>query len=528
MAGEVVKNEKLSLEPLPVLKERVSPCRALCPLENGIPQWMEKVKNADWEGAWQIIRGYNPFPAITGHVCYRFCQDECNREQWDEALAIGEIEKAIGLWRHDHYKPGSVRELKAGHKKVAVIGSGPAGLSCAYYLNLMGAVVTVFEKLPLIGGLLATGIPEYRFPRHVLQKEIEILKSEGIKFKTDFEASKDKNFAYLLDHYDAVILATGAQSSQMLTISGADLLGITAAIEFLRDVHLGKIQKVEGHVVVIGGGNAALDAACVARLRGAEKVTLLYRRSEVEMPAHPDEIKAAKEAGVNFIFNTVLEEFKGEGKVESVRTARTAASRRGEAIRVLPDTDCTIRCNQVIIAAGQGSSLSEFAPFFPEQEQDVNSLRKNGGYLKTSGNRNTIILAAGDIVTGPDTVARAIFSGRRTSLILSDLLGISEEQEKIRGHVVKPLSESQKENTVGFDMLNPQFYLKQKSNPSSPQKEAARCFSCGFCNSCGVCWSLCPDFAIKKENGRYEFIYAYCKNCNICVSECPSGSLEME
>lgn len=525
MSGGVVKDKEISLEPLPVLKERVSPCRAQCPLENGIPRWMEKVKNADWEGAWQIIKGYNPFPAITGHVCYHFCQDKCNREQWDEAIAIGEIEKAIGLWRLENYRTGSHREPKPGHKKIAVVGSGPAGLSCAYYLNAMGAGVTVFEKLPLAGGLLATGIPEYRFPRHILKKEIEILKSEGIKFKTGFEAEKEENFAYLQDNFDAIVLATGAQSSQTLNIDGADLSGITAAIEFLRDVHLEKIQKIEGRVVVIGGGNAALDAASVAKLRGAEEVTLLYRRSEDEMPAHQDEIKAAKETGVNFIFNTVLEEFKGEEKVKSVRTARTASSRRGEAIKVLPGTDRTIMCDLVIIAAGQESGLEEFKRFFQEQSKGINALLKDGAYLKTSKN---IILAAGDCITGPDTVAGAIFSGRKISLLLSDLLEFPAEHEEIIDSIARPLSASQKENVVGFESLNPHFYLKQGSNPSLPEREAARCFSCGFCNSCGVCWAFCPDFAVKRDNGGYEFIYDYCKNCSICVSECPSGSLMME
>jgi NADPH-dependent glutamate synthase beta subunit-like oxidoreductase/Pyruvate/2-oxoacid:ferredoxin oxidoreductase delta subunit len=523
MSGGTVKYEKKSLEPLPALKEKVSPCRIQCPLENGISQWMGKVKNADWEGAWNIIKCYNPFPAITGYTCYQFCRDKCNREQWDEAIAIGEIEKAIGFWRHDNYRTGSIR-IKPQQKKVAIVGSGPAGLSCAYYLNQMGAEVTVLEKLPLAGGLLATGIPEYRLPRNILKKEVEILQSEGIIFKTGFDAAKDENNAYLQENFDAIVLAAGAQSSRALTIKGADLKGITGAIDFLREVHLKKAQEIDGRAVVVGGGNAAMDAACVAKLQGAEEVTLLYRRSESEMPAHPDEIEAAKKAGVKFIFNAIIEDFMGDKKVESVRTMRTAFSHRGDAIKIIPGTDEILECNLVVIAAGQESSLAEFTQFLPGQNQEVGSLLGDGAYLKTSKN---IVLAAGDSVTGTGTVAGAIFSGRKASLTLSSLLLPPEEMKDINKIIASPLTATQKENVIDFDSLNPHFYVKQGSCLPSPEKEAARCFSCGFCNNCGVCWALCPDFAIKKENGHFEFVYDYCKSCKICVSECPSGSLEM-
>ncbi len=523
MSGGTVKYQRISLVPLPALKEKVSPCRASCPLENGIPQWMDKVKNADWEGAWNIIKCYNPFPAITGYTCYQFCRDKCNREQWDEAIAIGETEKAIGLWHHDNYKPDGIRS-KSEPKKVAIVGSGPAGLSCAYYLNLMGAEVTVLEKLPLIGGLLATGIPEYRLPRNILKKEVEILQSQGIIFKTGFDAAKDENFAYLQENFDAVVLATGAQASRALKINGPDLKGITGAIDFLREVHLEKVQEITGQVIVVGGGNAAMDAACTAKLQGAEEVTLLYRRSESEMPAHPDEIKAAKGAGVKFIFNTIIEDFLGNKKVESVRTMRTAFSRRGDAIKIIPGTEEILECNLLIIAAGQESSLAEFTQFFPGQNKEAGSLQEDGAYLKTPKN---IVLAAGDSITGPGSVAGAIFSGRKASLTLSRLLWLPEEMKDSNKIIASPLTAIQKGNVIGFDSLNPHFYVKQGSCLPFPEKEAARCFSCGFCNNCGVCWALCPDFAIKKENGHFEFVYDYCKSCKICVSECPSGSLEM-
>lgn len=307
----------------PVRVEKTSPCRQLCPLENGIPLWMNKVRDGDWEGAWSVIKQYNPFPAITGYTCYQPCRQQCSRGAWDEAINIGAVEKAVGLWRHKNYgdKAASARDglpqgRKRGSRKVAVVGSGPAGLSCAYYLNCLGAEVTVLEKLPLAGGLLATGIPEYRLPRDILQRELEILQSEGVIIRTGLEVGKDIGLSDLEKNFDAVLLAVGAQESRPLKVAGEELPGVTGAVDFLAGVHLGKGKKNLGRVVVVGGGNAAVDAACTAMLQGAEEVTLLYRRSAEELPAHPDEISAAREAGVNFLFQTVLREISGSGRVQ--------------------------------------------------------------------------------------------------------------------------------------------------------------------------------------------------------------------
>ncbi|RJX27068.1 MAG: FAD-dependent oxidoreductase [Dethiobacter sp.] len=502
----------------PVRREKVSPCRMLCPLENGIPRWMNKAREGDWEGAWHIMKEYNPFPAITGYTCYRFCQEKCSRSSLDDAVAISEVEKAVGLWRHKSYgltkaaadrdKPGKNRA--AGPKKVAVVGSGPAGLSCAYYLNVLGAEVTVLEKMPLAGGLLATGIPEYRLPRDILRKELDLLQAEGIVIKTGLEVGKDLSFHDLEKNFDAVLLAVGAQESRPLKIAGDGLPGVTGAVEFLRDMHLGRLGKVSGRVIVAGGGNAAVDAACAATLQGAGEVTLFYRRSREEMPAHPDEINAARETGVNFVFQTVLTEIMGEEKVQKVRAARTAPSRRGEALQVLPDTYFDLECDLIIIAAGQESGLPKLTSL---------SFSAEG----ISQNEN-IILAAGDALSGPATVAAAIFSGRKAALSLAGVLW-PENGRKDLPVIAPPFNG--KEEAVALDALNPYLFPRQ-GRFSSAQEEAGRCFSCGICNKCGVCWVFCPDLAVAGSREDFEILLDYCKGCGICVKECPAGALHME
>ena len=502
----------------PIRKEKVSPCRSLCPLENGIPRWMNEVKEGNWEEAWNIMREYNPFPAIIGYTCYQFCLEKCSRALYDEAIAIGEVEKKIGLWRHNNYEPKKSVPVKGNSKKVVIVGSGPAGLSCAFYLNMLGVSVTVLEKLPVAGGLLATGIPEYRLPRDILRKELEILQEDGIVIKTDYEVRAD-DLPNLQDNFDAVLFAVGAQESKSLHIKGEDLPGVTGGVEFLRDLHLGKLGEVQGRVIVIGGGNAAVDAACAASRNGAEEVTLLYRRCEDEIPAHPDEIKAAREAGVNFIFETVVEEIIGEGRVQKVRAEKTALSRRGEDLTVLAGTEFYLDCNLIISAVGQESKLSEVAPFISRE-----SSGKSAFNMEEVSGRAPLVFAAGDAVTGPSSVAGAIFSGREAALNLISLL----EQGKESSESVRIASSLEgKEEIVGFESLNSALYSRQKRF-ALPHEEAGRCFNCGLCSKCGVCWIYCPDLSVDGLSGDYEFLLDYCKGCGICVTECPTGVLTME
>ncbi len=518
----------------PVRQEKISPCRAACPLNIGIPYWVNKLKEEDWEGAWGIMRQYNPFPAVTGHVCYRYCQEECNRGFLDEEVSVAQLEKALGAWRHENYKNLMEKENRRPQTdaKVAVVGSGPSGLASAYYLNALGAQVTVFEKLPEAGGLLTAGIPEYRLPREVLHKELEILQQEGIVIKTNIEVGRDISLEELENDFDAVLLSVGAQQSKKLDIKGSQLPGVMGALDFLYEVNLQGNKKVPGSVVVIGGGNTALDAASLAKFNGAGEVTVLYRRSLKEMPAHEEEVKTAEDLGVKFLFETKVEEILGQEKAEKVKVLETCSTEDGESVEVVPGSAFYLECDLLIAATGEESSLPGLYPLF---SSFLHSNRE-----EHEGNHNSVFLlleevlsekhsfqlaAAGDAVSGPANVATAILGGKKAAVELSKLLW--PKGRKIEGDLIAPsLEEEIKQDTVSFEELNSSL-VEQVGRRESTRKEAERCFGCGICNKCGVCWAFCPDLAVDGESGEYEILLDYCKGCGICVAECPAGALTM-
>lgn len=496
----------------PIRKEKEAPCRGGCPLENGIPYWMEKVKAGDFAGAWSILEQYNPFPTLTGYVCYNFCEGECNRAKWDEEIAIQNLEKDIGIWRHEEYNKGKVPDNlgKRKKEKIAVIGSGPAGLSSAYYLQKTGFQVTIYEKLPLAGGMLAVGIPEYRLPRAVLLTELAILKSLGVEIRTGIEIGKDIKFKDLKREYDAVISAPGAHENKVLGIDGEGLKGVMGAMEYLKALHLGEDIVIEDSVVVIGGGNVALDAATCARFRGAKEVTLVYRRSREDMPAHASEIKAAEEAGVNFIFQGLPTQILGQEKVTGIEFVRTKPSKRGETAAVIPDSKFVLTVGTVISAVGQETDLTYMEEAIEEDSPKQEVAASAEG-----------VFIAGDAAYGPENVPAAIFSGRKTALAVASYLGVKEAE--LAG-IMPPRDIDVP--VVTFEETNPYVYPIQ-GRFLSPVEEANRCLSCGHCNKCGICWVFCPDTAVEEEKD-FEIKLDYCKGCGICVKECPGGVLEME
>lgn len=485
----------------PVRREKTSPCTADCPLHNDIAGWTRLLQEGDWDGAWQLLSAHNPFPLLTGHVCYRFCEKNCNRGHYDEAVAIGELEKAIGRRRTGTGEPLA---SNGSFRRVAVVGSGPAGMACAYYLSRLGFSVDVLEKEKAAGGLPALAIPDYRLPGPVVETELAMLNKLGVRIILGFEVGKDLSLEELRQKYDAVFAATGTSGEKKLDIPGENLPGVMGAVEFLRQVKSGRYRSDARFVVVIGGGNAALDAAGVAAERGAQ-VTVAYRRSREAMPAHPEEIKAAKERGVHFLFEVQPEAVTGGNRAEGIRFLRTQSTRRGEKPETVPGSSFGLKCDLVLVATGL--------------EQDW-SFAGNRDLLQSP---LTGVFTGGDLATGPANVASAIFSGREGARLIASYLepGLFNSNRRV---LAPPYVAGTP--VVGRELTNPSNFRRER-RADRPELEAGRCLSCGKCNFCGICWFFCPDMAVRPE-GDLGILTDYCKGCGICARECPGGVLEME
>ncbi|HHX75162.1 MAG TPA: FAD-dependent oxidoreductase [Firmicutes bacterium] len=471
----------------PVRREKAAPCTAACPLHCRIPTWVGELAKGDLQGAWRLLSPSNPFPAVTGHVCYHFCENNCNRGEHDVAIAVRELEKAVGAWRH---KTAAGFALPAyGRHTAAVVGAGPSGLACAYYLAQLGIRTTVFEREEVPGGLLAWGIPARRLPRRILAEEIALLKAMGITILTGTEV-RSEQYAALLQDFDALFVATGAGREKKLHIPGENLDGVEGAVSFLKALQLGKTVPPRGMVVVAGGGNTAMDAA-VAAGRGGAEVIVVYRRTRREMPAHPEEVTAAEEAGVKILEQVQVLEAVGTDSVQGVRL------RRGGEKNGQPPAEFYLECAKLLVAVGQ-------EPGCPQAPQPG-------------------LFYGGDFLTGPSTVPAAMAEGRRGARAIAFYLGYPAEKVDT---VVQP-PEKRELMPLPYHALHTAAFPKA-GRKNVHEEEAARCFSCGYCNGCGFCWYFCPDLAMVPAGDNFTVLTDYCKGCGICAEECPGRILEME
>ncbi len=393
------------------------PARLGCPAGVDIQGYLSLARLGHYREALALVRERNPLPVVCGRVCVRKCEGKCLRNHVDEPVGINFVKRYIS---EASRPPGEVRKVPPTGKRAAIVGGGPAGLTCAYYLALKGHDVTIFEALPKLGGMLRYGIPEYRLPRAELDGEIQRIIDLGVTAVTDRSLGRDFTVGSLLGEgrFDAVFLALGAPLGKKMGVRGEDHIGgLESAIDFLRDVELHGPPALHGRVAVVGGGNSAIDAARSALRCGADEVTILYRRTRKEMPAHPEEVDAAEKEGVKLEFLLAPSEvLANEGHLQAVRCQRMElgepdASGRRKPIPIQGST-IDFACEHLYSAIGQDTDLSVFQADSGNHRPDVNrwsNLKTDPATMATSVKG---VFAGGDIVNGPSAVIDAIAHGR--------------------------------------------------------------------------------------------------------------------
>ena len=404
-------------------------CSSACPAHVNVPEYVGLIAEGRFAEALDVIRRRNPFPSVCGRACDHPCEIFCRRGDLDAPVAIRHLKRFVADKVKDVAGPPAWRGPRQG--KVAVVGSGPGGLTAAYFLALMGREVKVFEALDVIGGVLAAGIPSYRLPRQALARDVEYIRKAGVQIDSGHRIESLRELRQA--GFDAVFVAVGAHKSSRLSVPGEDTTGVQDALTFLRRANLGELTELPGRVVVIGGGNAAIDSARTALRLGAEAVTVLYRRTREEMPAIREEIEEALMEGVDMRFLVSPVAIEGDQHVRAVRCAEMVLGDADESGRRRPNpkpgSEVLVEADHVIVAIGQGPDLD----FAAAEGQLVVSRGRIAADPVTQRSGEGNIFAGGDAVTGPATIVEAIAAGQRAAVAIDVLLGGKGELPPDRG-----------------------------------------------------------------------------------------------
>jgi NADPH-dependent glutamate synthase beta subunit-like oxidoreductase len=507
-------------------KQDTAPCKAACPAHINVQGYVSLAARGKFRQALALIKESNPFPAISGRVCHHPCESACNRAQIDSPLAMHAIERYIGdrdLEAERRYVP----PLKAPRaEKVAIVGSGPAGLSCAYYLAREGYQVTIFEKAPVLGGMLRLGIPAYRLPREVVEAEVQLIRDMGVTMKTGVEIGLDQTVAQLRQEgFSAFFIAVGTQECLLLDVEGEDLEGVYPGLDYLRQVNLGETVPLGKTVAVIGGGNVAVDAVRSARRLGAENAFILYRRGLDEMPARAEEIEECQEEGIPIRTLVQPLRFIGEnGQVKAIECVETRLTEADESGRKRPEpvpgSEFTLEVDAAIVALGQEADWACLTPECTCTLTDWGTLEIDPLTLQ-SGDPD--IFAGGDAARGPQSVAEAIGDGRQAALSIDRFI---RGLDLRLGREVKSriITEPQKEGygpspRVQMPCLDPRervesFEQVQKGfTEEMVRQEAQRCISCGSC-----CVQACPYDVMQFNHEVFKAV-----KCDLCVERLDRG-----
>lgn len=517
------------------------PCQIACPLHMEIGEYVDLIAQGRVMEALQVIRSGNPFPAICAYVCTHPCEDTCRRGQVDHPIAIRALKRFAIEFGGDRMIQEEARTTYS--EKVAVVGSGPAGLAAAYYLRKLGYPVTIFEAHSALGGMLRVGIPQYRLPREVLDIEVQRLTQMGVEIRTNTRVvSLDLLFEL---GYKAVFITVGAHQGLRLGIEGEESPGVVDGATFLREVNLGFQPSVGTSVAAVGGGNVAIDAARTALRLGAKEVKILYRRTRAEMPADPAEIEQALEEGVEICFLVAPIKITRENKRLRVTCIRfelgeTDASGRPRPVPI-QGSEFDMEFDTLITAIGQ-------APRIPE---DFHLRIGKGSTIQvdpvTLLTNRPGVFAGGDAVTGPATVTQALAAGRQAAQRIDEYLRHKyplPQKEKppiAKDLLPKTIEVIRKAHRLEPERLAPQERV-QGFRPieliydwQSAVDEARRCLRCGMgaeilfqdrCATCLNCLRVCPyHVPYLDENGTIQIPADQCQACGICVAECPAQAI---
>jgi NADPH-dependent glutamate synthase beta subunit-like oxidoreductase/Pyruvate/2-oxoacid:ferredoxin oxidoreductase delta subunit len=491
-------------------KRGIAPCKAACPAGIHVQGYVALIAQGKFAESLALIREAIPFPGVCGRVCHHPCEAACRRAEHDQPIAIQYLKRFVADWEtrqssNFQYPISNIQYPS----KVAIVGSGPAGLTAACFLARQGYPVTVFEALPVAGGMMAVGIPDYRLPRDVLQSEIEAIQDLGVEIRTNtaIGPNGDLSLDDLRRDYDAVFVAVGAHGSRRLNVEGEDLAGVLHGVDFLREVSLGRETTVGEKVVVIGGGDVAIDSAMVARRLGGQQVEIIYRRSREEMPAHSWEIEEAEEEDIAFHFlTTPIRVLGADGRVTSLECLRMELGEPDESGRrrpvPIPGSEFAVEADTVIVAIGQTLEAGSWK-------------LKAGNWIPadplTLATDVPGVFAGGDAVTGPATVIEAIAAGKRAAESIGRYL---RGEELAAGRVLwppdtsdieyytPPVVESEARARMprlpvverrGFAEINVGF------SEEEAVAEAERCLSCGVCSECLECVKVCEPQAIDHN-----------------------------
>ena len=509
----------------PEYVQNLAPCSAFCPAGNDVVGFLQTLEEEGEEAAAEVLGRSTPLAAVCGRVCPAPCMEGCNRAEYDGSVHIRGLER----WIADHHRVAVKKvEKVANPKRVAIVGGGPAGLSAAYELAKSGHAATILEGEKELGGVLRTGIPVYRLPREALDREINDILALGVEARCG-EFLDAERLDALRGEYDALLLATGLQWLRGLKVPGADLDGIEQGIHFLHRVNLEGGVKLSGHVVVLGGGNTAMDCARSALRSGAEKVTVAYRRTHKEMPAIREEIEEAEHEGITLVMQSQPVGFFGNGKVQEIELAEVEMGEPdpdGRRSPIVTDRTSRFACDYVLLAIGQGADTDMLPASWELKGERIHA---DGVEINVFG--------LGDFSTGHGTVTHAIGHGRRIAGLALQMLG-----EEVTLFERPNREEAIPVTHIRLDHFPPAEVARESIEPANSRTgnlgevnhglpdaaEVHRCFSCGRCTKCDTCLVYCPEGIVRREEQiGYDVDYSYCKGCGLCVTECPREAIRM-